>query len=922
MKLDLLDFDKMIEINNLQEITTPKIYATNRQYHPDGIMSNEIFGLSKSDRRGQFAWIDLHGVFIHPHVYTNVILRSFQKTFVDIITGTTKYSIKDGYFVEDENGWTGLNELYKHWDEINWDKSTSQADRNINILKKSPKDRIFIKKFLICPPAYRDIMLGQTSADKIGKLNSAYTKLISATNLLDQGGLFARTQYATQAKVQQYLKDVYDFITDQLKGKNGIIKFSCMAKNTTYGARSVITAPFYSFNRYEDCMLDSTSILTPISMCCSTFYPFIKNFVMNFFKKQISENNEEEINKKVYKIKNPDLQFSERVIRKMIDNYMKNTDERFNPIKITYVDKDNNEIQKELKLMGKQILPNNIQQVIDRSMTVTDLLYLACVECCEKRHLFLSRYPIGIDKSLIFQKIIVQSTIEHIKVLYNGKEYPFWPKIDLKIPHSQVGIQFIDTIAFSNTQAKVMGADFDGDQVSIRGIWSDEANADCEKMLNSKISALDIEPKNAWVVEDECVTSLFTLTYEKKDAKQVNPEDVKKYLSMPIADMTLNFFINVFGKHTTMDKKISDHRVKYRTYDLMTVPANHFYEGQPEIKTTVGRYLYNKFVFVTSDLIKIVKFQNLTLNSKKSEALNRWIGNIYLNDQINRLQYNEYIKRRDILLHWLAGVLSSTVTQAFIKPNKEVEKKRAEVIKKYKDGIDKHDINVINKVEKEMCDFAKEILKDDSGMELYDSGQLSFNNNYKNNFIFKGAARDIIKNKVDFIPQSFSNGFDIKHIPLMSNGLVFAEYQKGVKTQTSGYMGKRIMALLQMMQVDEPGTDCGTKNPIPFLITERNKSTNYYVYIVEDGKLKLLTPENINDYVGKTVMLRSPMSCISPGKICSKCAGEIFYKLDITNIGFFASTISYRFLNYSMKLKHDVSVKLSHVHPDKFIEPV
>ena len=30
--------------------------------------------------------------------------------------------------------------------------------------------------------------------------------------------------------------------------------------------------------------------------------------------------------------------------------------------------------------------------------------------------------------------------------------------------------------------------------------------------------------------------------------------------------------------------------------------------------------------------------------------------------------------------------------------------------------------------------------------------------------------------------------------------------------------------------------------------------------------------------------------------------------------------INFRFLNYSMKLKHDVSVKLSHFHPDKFIE--
>ena len=928
MKISLLDFDKVININKLEEITSPKIYDTNKQYHPDGIMSNEIFGMSKSDRRGQFAWIDLKGPFIHPHVYGKVILQSFKKIFLNIITGTQTYSIKDHYFVEDENGWTGLNELYNHWDEIDWNKSGTQSDRNLVLMTKAKKDQIFVKKFLICPPAYRDIMISDQKgkADKIGELNSAYTKIINCIKILESGGLFARTQYATQAKIQQYLIDIYDLFKKQLEKKSGLIKFACMGKNTSYGSRVVITAPSYSFDRYEDAMLDTKRVLVPISICCSTFYPFIKTWISNFFKKQISENTDRVINGKVYKIKTPDIQFSEKNIKRIIDNYMKNPNERFELLKLVLVDKENNEYVDNILLKGKTFVANSRENsnnnILQRPMTITDLIYLACVDSCEKRHIFLSRYPIGTDKSLIFQKITVMSTIKHIKLIYNGKEYPYYPDIDLKIPHDQVGINFVDTVAFPNTQCKGLGADYDGDQVSIRGIWSDEANMDIERNLNSKISALDIELKPSWTLEDELVTATYAMTQDKPDAKNVTPEDQKRYLEMPIYDITLTFLVNTFCKRASEKNRISDHRVRYRPYDLMTVPKDHFYQGQPEIKTTIGRYFYNKFILVPSKVIELVKYQNEPLTGKKSEALTRGIGDLYLNDKVTRDQYNEYINRRDVLLHWLAGLISSTITEAFIKPNKQIEKRRDEMVKENQEGISKNDINVINKVEKEMCKYAREVLKDDSGMELYDSGQLSFDNNYKNNFIFKGAARNTLENKIDFIPRSFSNGLEVKNLPIIANGLVFSEYQKGVKTRTSGYMGKKILALLQMMQVDEPGTDCGTKNVIPFLITPRNKNCTLYVYIREEGKLVLLTPENIDNYVGKYVMMRSPMACISPNKICNKCAGEIFYKLNITNIGYFASTINFRFLNYSMKLKHDISVKLSHINPDSFIEPV
>ena len=76
-----------------------------------------------------------------------------------------------------------------------------------------------------------------------------------------------------------------------------------------------------------------------------------------------------------------------------------------------------------------------------------------------------------------------------------------------------------------------------------------------------------------------------------------------------------------------------------------------------------------------------------------------------------------------------------------------------------------------------------------------------------------------------------------------------------------------------------------------------------YRYIFDpsnSNKLIYLTADNLNNYVGKTVTVRSPLYCKSD-RYCSKCAGELFYKLDMPNAGLLTSTYSGILMNRSMK---------------------
>lgn len=123
-------------------------------------------------------------------------------------------------------------------------------------------------------------------------------------------------------------------------------------------------------------------------------------------------------------------------------------------------------------------------------------------------------------------------------------------------------------------------------------------------------------------------------------------------------------------------------------------------------------------------------------------------------------------------------------------------------------------------------------------------------------------------------------------------------------TAESGYAAKRLLSSCQTEILDEKGSDCGSKRTIPTLITDSLASKLTWRYIMENGKPKLLTPDNIQNYEGKVVQLRSPMVCIGK-KICNICAGNFNYMINDRNIGLSASKIGNSITNLNMKKFHD-----------------
>ena len=114
LRAELLDPDKLVRVNDLKEVTNPVFFVRNSVPTPDGLLSNEIFGITKYDRANTFAYIDLHESFLNPLIY-----KTWCKVDSNIkacVHGTKSFVINSkGELEEDmEHGDTGIAFLRKN----------------------------------------------------------------------------------------------------------------------------------------------------------------------------------------------------------------------------------------------------------------------------------------------------------------------------------------------------------------------------------------------------------------------------------------------------------------------------------------------------------------------------------------------------------------------------------------------------------------------------------------------------------------------------------------------------------------------------------------------------------------------------------------------------------------------------------------
>lgn len=468
MKLSLIDVDEFVELNRLQEVTSPVLFQRGNVPHPEGLVSNEIFGITTKDRKETFAYIDLHGHFLTPHAYK--VVKSLFMGLDSIINGSETYSIIDGKLKKNPNGETGIDFLYNNWNKLKWEDNDNKLgirSERVELLNKTKKDVLFMTKQIVIPAFYRDIMSSSGGGGETSELNNLYARIIRHASVIKDRGMFDFSFHASNAAIQNNINEIYEYFKVKLEKKNGLFRKYLMGKNVDNAARSVITAPTYHYEIPGDMLVTYEYCAIPISQVCSLAYPFMVTWLKNFFNKEFIEPKhakgvwkiESDTEVAVVELDNPEGYFNDKYIKNLIDSYIRNPESRFDPIEIPVIGMKKKTYAAFTGERWRHDSTAELSTISNRPMTKTDLLYVAACDVVNGKHCLVTRYPLLDAFGVFINKIRVASTTETMVMFINEDKYNWYPKVELGLEKEEIVTKFVDSLQFSNAFLKGIDGD-------------------------------------------------------------------------------------------------------------------------------------------------------------------------------------------------------------------------------------------------------------------------------------------------------------------------------------------------------------------------------------------------------------------------------------------------------------------------------
>lgn len=409
LKLEIMPVDKFVVQNECKEVTNPVFFLRNNIPTPDGLMSNEIFGITRDERAGIYAYINLGDYFIDPSCYKTWI--RMDSHIKEVIHGMDTYIVDPhGNIVPDPKGSNGIKFLKKNIDKIKF-RSTESVKRDIKIkyLEKN-KNSMFINKYIVIPPYYRDTNTGKGGTVGVGGVNVLYRNLILAVQALNttQDYGFDNTGTLT-ARIQELLLQIYDWFCGNanpsltvepgigISKKKGIMRMANMSKTTNYASRMVISAPELKAETVDDMMVDFDHCAIPLAAALANYRSYILFNARRFFENEFLGNElypvlTKDEKKEYVTPKDPLIEFSDERIKREMDRFLHGYSNRFVPIEIPV---ENSKKKYYMAFKGRYQQPKtNVESVYNRRLTWCDVFYICAVEASKDKNILTSRYPI------------------------------------------------------------------------------------------------------------------------------------------------------------------------------------------------------------------------------------------------------------------------------------------------------------------------------------------------------------------------------------------------------------------------------------------------------------------------------------------------------------------------------------------------
>jgi hypothetical protein len=919
-----LDPDKLVKANFLKEVSSSLFVNESGQPDPDGLFSYEIFGEPGSDlRRQRYAYIDLGGHYIHPKIYKDLV--NIDRKIADIVDGVGQFKVNESSGAlekvadDDPAGNTGIDFLYNSWDKIRFRETASNKRENmVGLIKLMKKDEVFITKQIVIPAFYRDMNFEKRggfggSAMSTVNVNSFYKKLITTSQSLKYMGNTSYTFNLTKAIVQKTINEIYEHFKKLIQLKNGFMTKSVHGKNIDFGGRTLISAPSFNANRWTELPADFENVAVPLTQCVNLFIPFIQHYVKAWVDSAIMGRT----NIVVYDASKKDVvrlelhkewtaDFEADKIASKADLFHTTPESRFDPVQIRFAD---NEYRPFIFIQGNKDITIeeglNYDALKDvRYFTWADLFFIAAKEVCRNKHVLIVRDPVTSQHSEYFAGVRVRSTFDTVEMMIGDTFYKDYPKVDLGLSPERIETAFIDSLEIFPPFIKSLGADHDGDQVNIKGLFTYESNEWARNYIKSPKNVLGNNGSSVRSPGDVAKHTMWNIIRNPDSAsKKLNDKETAEILSYKDDDITKELFISLFGN-------TENTKAKYNVNDILKIKPSidkRFINGD----TTIGRYFFNVFLNFGCFGDTFPYF-----NSDNAGDFNDGVDNALIEGKVNMDQVSKFQTKRAWFEYTNTEVVVPGMSFDMMAPHPKVMERKKELLKKYKEELSSPDtttkVNAANAIEKELLALAADIFKDDPAFRLFDGragGKPSWGNNYKNMSVMVGATADNTnKGEFNIGTSNFVDGIDKDDYAAHADTNIQGTYARAVETVEGGTQTKEFNASLQGEVADTNlNSDCKTTHYQPLAITPDLHSVYKYKYAIVNGKEIVLTPDVLKGLNGKTVLVRSAMYCKNE-KYCAKCIGTLNNVLQAKYIGLTAASIGSTILNLKMKQAHDISL--------------
>ena len=441
-----------------------------------------------------------------------------------------------------------------------------------------------------------------------------------------------------------------------------------------------------------------------------------------------------------------------------------------------------------------------------------------------------------------------------------------------------------------------------GDQTSIKSINSEEAVAECNRINNSLLQIFDYDGNYRRAVEKDCDQTWYSFTRDPKEGKDEPKTIPNNHPFMVYLDNLAGgqLDVEILFKYTrSYDPK---KKAELSLVDNVTITRC----GQ-KIKTTLGRYIFNKVVFHSLWENKYYHFNNIIMRQNDFQDEMKYLKQLAFEGKCENRDIFEVSDMSTEFGMRLANVYNAGLTYTMMVPDKKFQDYKNKKINSVKEQVIKNtDLDLLAKAEEDVVNFAKEYYKNDDMVELMESGAGSkWDNDYKTMNINVGAV-PTIEGKPVLMFNSLSDGVDPKYQAAWTNTGMTGATNRALQTAKAGAQYNDISNAMQNIMGIRG--DCGSKRGTKVNTSDPNKLLNRYLII--NGKPVKVTLDNVNKFLNKDVVMRDLIYCKEKnGHYCSTCVGDGPFDLkhmDKVPLGMMTSDVASNILNLFMKSTHDL----------------